>query len=292
MAIYSISDLEKLSGVKAHTIRIWEKRYNLLSPKRTPSNIRYYIEQDLKKLLNIALLNRNGFKISKIAGMAPEQIREAVLEISQEQSSDIELLSDTLTLAMLEMDEDKFNAVVQHNIDELGFKQTMFEVIFPFLNRLGILWMTGSIAPVQENFVATLIKAKIFVAIENLPKRPPKASFMIYLPEGERQELSLLFIHFLLREAGYRVINLGGQASMEDLKIAYEIRKPEYVLTMINEPMTSVSLQDYVDDLALHFRQSSLLLTGMQLARRKTKLPMNCKTFDDVNQLSDLLTVN
>jgi len=284
VAIYSISDLEKLSGVKAHTIRIWEKRYNLLAPKRTPSNIRYYIEKDLKRLLNIALLNRNGLKISKIAKMDADQVRSAVLELSQEAPKDAEVLSDTLTLAMLEMDEDKFNAVVQRNISEIGFKRTMVEVIFPFLNRLGILWMTGSISPVQENYVAGLIKQKIFVAIEELETPATKASFMIFLPESERQELSMLFIHYILKEAGHRVINLGAQVSIDDLKVAYDIQQPRYLLTMINET-GPVSIHEYVEQLSLHFRESTILLTGIQIARRQLQSKRNYQVFNDLSEL-------
>ncbi len=289
MAIYSISDLEKLSGVKAHTIRIWEKRYNLLAPKRTESNIRYYVEKDLKRLLNITLLNRNGLKISKIARMDPEEIRDAVLELSQEDSVDTEVLSDTLTLAMLEMDEDKFNAAVQGNISDIGFKRTMVEIIFPFLNRLSILWMTGSVSPVQENYVAGLIRQKIFVAIEALQNPTSKDSFLLFLPEGERQELSMLFIHYILKEAGYRVINLGAQVSLEDLKFANEIQQPKFLLTMVNETLGQMSIQDYVDELSLHFRDSTILLTGLQLARRQMRSRANCRVFNDLDELQQFL---
>lgn len=292
MAIYSISDLEKLSGVKAHTIRIWEKRYNLLAPKRTPSNIRYYVEKDLKRLLNIALLNRNGLKISKIARMDPEQMRTAVLELSQEDPRDKEVLSDTLTLAMLEMDEDKFNVVVQRNIAEIGFKRTMVEVIFPFLGRLSILWMTGSISPVQENYVAGLIKQKIFVAIENLTFETTKSSFIIFLPESERQELSMLFIHYLLKEAGFQVVNLGAQVSVDDLKVAYDITQPQYLLTMVNETLDQMTIQEYVEELSLHFRESTILLTGLQLARRQIQSRSNYHVFNDLDELVKFLQEN
>ena len=157
VAVYSIRDLETLSGVKAHTIRMWEKRYGLLTPQRTDTNIRYYLDKDVKMLLNAALLNRHGYKISRIACMTQRQMHDAVLEIT-EKKVDRELHSDTLTLSMLDLDEEKFDAIIRQRIRDYGFKVTMMEVIFPFLNRLNVLWMTGSIMPVQENYIAGLIR--------------------------------------------------------------------------------------------------------------------------------------
>ncbi|MBX2817482.1 MAG: MerR family transcriptional regulator [Saprospiraceae bacterium] len=292
MAVYSISDLEKLSGVKAHTIRIWEKRYGLLTPKRTKTNIRYYLEEDLKKLLNIALLNRNGFKISKIAKMPSEEMHAAILDVSDNNQDNIDILSDALTVAMLDMDELKFSTVLQRNIQDIGFKRTMTEVVFPFLNRLGVLWMTGSISPAQENYVATLIKQKMYVALEGIKTPQDKATFLIYLPEQERQELSLLFVHYLLREIGYKVVNLGSGIGLQDLKKAYEIVKPDYLLTMINESTAPLTIQEYVEEMSLHFRNSTVFLTGLQLARRRIKSKHNYHVFDSIDDLTGYLEVN
>lgn len=281
-----------MSGVKAHTIRMWEKRYNVLSPKRTATNIRYYLEPDLKKILNIALLNRNGFKISKIAKMRAEEIRSAVLELSTDQESQNDVLSDALTIAMLDLDEYKFSKVLQNNIDRIGFKRTIIEVVFPFMNRLGVLWMTGSISPVQENYVAHLIKQKLYVALENLDEPSDKASVMIYLPELEKQELSLLFVHYLLREQGYRVINLGQGVSIDELKKAYDIVSPNYIFSMINESTAPLSINEYLDQFCLHFKESTVLLTGLQLARRQLKSRYNYRIFDSIEDLSKYLELN
>lgn len=288
MSVYSIRDLETLSGIKAHTIRIWEKRYGLLKPKRTSTNIRYYVDEDLKYLLNIALLNRNGYKISKIAEMAPEDLTAAVLSISaSDQSPEVE--SDALTLAMLEMNEVKFNAIVQKRIDELGFEKTMTEVIFPFLNRLSILWMTGSVAPVQENYIAGLIKQKVYVAIEGLTEGDNRESFMLYLPEGERQELSLLFIHYVLKSRGFRVINIGNDIALSDLSTACSIQQPDYIFTLINDGIPRTPVKDYVEELSLYCRQSKILLSGVQLARHQIKSRKNYHVFADLDEILNFI---
>ncbi|NND07507.1 MAG: MerR family transcriptional regulator [Saprospiraceae bacterium] len=280
MAIYSIRDLEKLSGIKAHTIRIWEKRYGLLQPQRTETNIRYYQDDDVKLLLNTALLNRHGYKISKIASMSQSEINEAILRIS-ESEFDTEVQSDALTLAMLEMDEERFQATINKRIKELGFKETIMQVFFPFLNRLSVLWMTGSVLPVQENYIAGLIKQKLYVAIDaiTLPQKETP-SFLLYLPEGEEQELSLLFIHYLLKEQGFKVFNLGRNISLEDLKNAYKIQEPDFIFSIINDGLFKMSLKDYVDEISLHCRNSEILLTGIQVNRKPLKTKDNCHTFD------------
>ncbi len=290
MAVYSIGDLETLSGVKAHTIRIWEKRYGLLCPQRTKTNIRYYLDQDVKMLLNAALLKRHGFKISKIAKMSEPEIRQAVLDISANEK-DGERQSDALTLSMLEMDEERFDATIRLSIHEEGFKHTMMKVIFPFLNRLNVLWMTGSVLPVQENYIAGLIRQKIYVAIDELPLPDQNNDlFILYLPEGEDHELSLLFIHFLLRDQGFKVVNLGRNTSFEDLQKACEIHHPKYVFTLINEANFKGTVKDYVDMLALHCRHSTVLLSGIQINRQQITNYENCITFEGLDEIIDYLS--
>ncbi len=285
MAVYSIKDLEVLTGVKAHTIRIWEKRYHFLQPKRTKTNIRYYVDDDVKIMLNAALLNRNGYKISHIAQMTPLEMKEAVLKISQKEDN-TQVQSDALTLAMLELDEEKFDAVLTNKIAEIGFKETMLQVIFPFLNRLSVLWMTGSVAPVQENYIAELIRQKIYVAIDRLPRPEQELPrFALFLPEGENQELSLLFLHYLLRESGFEVINLGHNVSLDDLRTAYEIKQPDYLFTMINNGLFRQSVREYVDQLSLYFRSCEILLSGIQLSRNHIKSHKNCRIFDGLDEI-------
>ncbi|MEZ5040661.1 MAG: MerR family transcriptional regulator [Saprospiraceae bacterium] len=284
MAIYSIKDLEKLSGIKAHTIRIWEQRYGIIVPKRTHTNIRYYEDNDLKLVLNIALLNRNGIKISKIAEMSPEEIAEkvgAISEINFEYGTQL----DALTISMIEMDEYKFDRIVGTNIQQIGFERTMLEIIYPFLDKLSLLWLTGSIHPVQENFISYLIRQKIIAAIDKEPLLADShQKFIIYLPEGERQELSLLFMQYLLKSRRNRVVYLGQEISISDLKDAYDIHKPDFIFTMITETFAKEPVQQYIDRLSETFPDSHLLFSGYQVVRQSVTPRFNTSILKSLDQ--------
>ncbi len=285
MAVYSIKDLEKLSGIKAHTLRIWEQRYGIITPKRTKTNIRFFEDEDLKLILNIALLNKNGVKISKIARMDKSEIAGKVATISEvnfEHSTQL----DALTISMIEMDEYKFDRIITTNIHQLGFERTMLEVIYPFLEKLSILWLTGSITPVQENFISYLIRQKLIVAIDHEPLVSGKHTkkFIIYLPEGEKQELSLLFMHYLLKSRRNHVIYLGQDISVADLEDACHIHQPDYIFTMISETFAKESVQRYVDRLAQTFPQYNILLSGYQVVSQNVKPPANVQILKSLDQ--------
>lgn len=291
VAIYSIKDLEKLSGIKAHTIRIWEQRYGIIKPKRTQTNIRYYEDKDLKLVLNIALLNRNGIKISKIAKMSHEEIAEkvgAISEINFEYGTQL----DALTISMIEMDEYKFDRIVSTNIQQIGFERTMLEIIYPFLDKLSLLWLTGSINPVQENFISYLIRQKLIVAIDKEPLLSEgHKKFVIFLPEGERQELSLLFMHYLLKSRRNRVVYLGQEISISDLKDAYDIHKPDYIFTMITETFAKEPVQTYVDRLSETFPDCHLLFSGYQVVAQAVVAPSNTSILKSLDQTLAFLEI-
>jgi len=286
VAVYSISDLEKLSGIKAHTIRAWEQRYDIIQPHRTKTNIRYYKDEDLKLLLNIALLNKNGIRISRIAKMSPEEMAEKVAAIS-EINFEYGTQLDALTLSMIEMDEYKFDRILSTNIEQLGFERTMLEVVYPFLEKLSLLWLTGSINPVQENFMSYLIRQKIIVAIDNEPlpaEQPQPPSFLLYLPEGERQELSVLFMYYLLKVRKYRVLYIGQDVTPADIRDAYMIHQPDYLFTMITESFGNQSVQAYIDQLATAFPKMRLLFSGYQVVAQNVEPPENVIILKSLNQ--------
>ena len=233
MGQYSIKELEQLSGIKAHTIRIWEKRHRIIEPSRTATNIRYYSDKDLKKIINVSLLNTYGIKISKIADMSLEDMNKKVLEISELQN-DKGVHIDQMVVAMLDMEEELFEKILNNLILRFGFEQTVTEIIYPFLEKIGILWQTQSITPAHEHFISNLIRQKIIVAIDGLPIPPKTAKkIVIFLPEGEMHELGLLFYHFLIRKAGYRTYYLGQNVPHEDLVSVYKVHQPEYMITTI-----------------------------------------------------------
>lgn len=281
MAIYSIRDLEKLTGIKAHTIRIWEQRYSLIAPARTDTNIRYYTDDNLRHLLNVALLNRHGHKISKLARMQPDEIAHRVAEIA-EQNHSASTQIDALTLAMINLDEEAFRRIFTGFVQEFGFEQTMLELVYPFLNKLNVLWLTDSINPAHEKFISHLIRRKIMCAIdrEERPLSAEAAVFLLYLPDDETQELTLLFMHYLLRNRGQKVVYLGPGATLSDLRDACQALRPGYVFTILQEPLPRQPIQHYIDQAAQLLPQGQLLLTGAQLFINPVKLPLNVRVLD------------
>lgn len=272
MAVYSISDLAKLSGIKAPTIRAWEQRYALLEPKRTPTNIRYYDDSDLKALLNVALLSKHGIKISKIAKMTQVERGDKIADLgAAPHAFDAQL--DALTLSMIELDEFKFSHILDANIHQSGFEQTMLEVIYPFLDKLGVLWLTGSVSAVHESFVSSIIRAKLIAATNRIPlqQNSQQDRYLLFLPEGEQQELSLLFMHYLLRKRGHTTLYLGQDISISDLRDAQPLFKPDYLFTIISETFVAHSVSQYIHNILHHIQEPSLLVTGYQIAVQDIK---------------------
>ena len=266
MTKYSIKDLEKLTGIKAHTIRIWEKRYNIVSPLRTTTNIRYYTDGDLKRLLNVSILNRNGFKISNIVRLTTEEIRNSVIEASAFSLS-FESQIETLVIAMLDLDENKFEKSISNSILKLGFEDTVSNIIYPFLEKIGILWQIGTINPAHEHFITNLIRQKLIIAIdtENPSLIPNNKTFVLFLPEGELHELSLLFYSFLIKKRGHRIIYLGQSLPFEDLKQIKLVIRPDFVVTVITSVFTGKELQNYIRHLSEQFPEQTLLFGGNQI---------------------------
>lgn len=274
MAIYSIRDLEKLTGIKAHTLRIWEQRYGLVTPARTDTNIRYYTDENLRHLFNIALLNRNGLKISKLAQMTPEEIAAKGAAIAQNNPNPNSQI-DALTLAMIDLNESAFEQVFIEYVSGHGFENAMLELVYPFLDKLRLLWLTNSISPANEKFVGQIIRRKLMCAIDLAVPKADTPVFLVYSPEGETQELTLLFIQYLLRSRGMRVAYLGSNVAIGDLRDASHALKPDYVFTILQEPLPRHPIQTYVDSVAQAIGDSQLLLTGQQFFVGPVKLPPN-----------------
>ncbi len=274
MAIYSIRDLEKLTGIKAHTIRIWEQRYALVKPARTDTNIRYYTDENLRHLFNIALLNRNGVKISKLAQMTPDEIAAKGAAIAQNNPNPNSQI-DALTLAMIDLKESAFEQVFAEFVTVNGFERAMLELVYPFLDKLRLLWLTNSISPAHEKFVGQIIRRKLMCAVDRANPRPDTPVFLLYSPEGEAQELTLLFIQYLLRSRGMHVTYLGTNVAVSDLRDACHALKPAYVFTILQEPLPRQPIQGYVDSVVQAIDDCQLLLTGQQFFVAPVKLPPN-----------------
>ena len=276
MTTYSINDLEKITGIKAHTIRIWEKRYEIISPRRTSTNIRYYQDSDLKKLLNISILNRHGFRISDIARMQSDEINEKILEISGK-SNDYESQINNLIVAMTELDELSFSKVLSNATLKLGFEKTVTHILYPFLDKIGILWQIGTINPAQEHFVSNLIRQKLIIAIDaqEMMLKEDSKTFLLFLPENELHELGLLFYCYMLKKNGHEVIYLGQSVPYRDLLEIMKIRHADYMLTYFVSALTTQEIQEYLQRLSGDFPSVSIYITGMQLQQANLELPSN-----------------
>ncbi len=291
MAIYSIRDLEKLTGIKAHTIRIWEQRYNLITPARTDTNIRYYTDENLRMLFNIALLNRNGLKISKVAMMKPAEIAAQGAALTQNAATNNSQI-EALTLSMIDMDECAFENIFSSYLKSHGFEATMLELIYPFLDKLRVLWLTGSINPAQEKFIGQLIRRKLMGIIDQLPPIAPKNGsdkILLYSPEGESQELTLLFMQYLIRRREIHAVYLGSNVNLNDLCDACKLLKPKYVLTIIQDPIPRQPIQGYIDHVAECIAEGQLLLSGAQLFVGPVKLPNNAKVLNGLPETLQFL---
>ena len=265
MATYTIKDLEKLSGIKAHTIRIWEKRYGLIEPQRTSTNIRTYCDVDLKHLLNISFLNRHGLKISKIAQLSKDEVREKINHL-QQNLSDVESQVESLAISMVELDEDKFEKILNRSVIQMGFEETFIKVIYPFFSKIGIMWQTGAINPAQEHFVSNLIRQKLTVAIDSqlTLNGIEHKSFLLFLPEGEMHELGLLFFAYLIKKRGHKLIYLGQSVPLADVVEINKIRPTDYIVTAFVSSFNGKDVYSYVLNLSEKLHTNKLYISGSQ----------------------------
>lgn len=220
MQRFSIKDLESFTGIKAHTIRVWEQRYSLLNPERTATNIRYYTNSDLKTLLNVNLLNKRGFKISKIAELSDKEIEKIIADDHDKEVSDEQHYLNLLKVAMLNYDELLFHDVTDGYFEKHSVQETFVKLFLPFMKQLGVLWLTNAICPAQEHFISNLIRQKLCRLIDEIKSKPideDEDTYVLYLPEGEWHDVSLLLAHYLLKSNGMRSVYLGQSVPFDDL---------------------------------------------------------------------------
>jgi DNA-binding transcriptional MerR regulator len=286
VGIYSIKDLEQLSGIKAHTLRIWEQRYNIIKPKRTPTRIRFYDDDDLKLILNISFLNRNNYKISKIANMEEKEISDKVMGIASA-NLDFPNQVDALVIAMVNLDENRFEKIIATNALQFGFEKTMLGIIYPFLQKIGILWQTGSINPAHEHFISNLVRQKLIVAIDGqiMEPHPQARKFVLFLPEGELHELSLLFTSFILKARRHKVIYLGQSLPMENLKTVHEIYEPDFFLTVVTSFSSQEGLKEYLGEIADTYPSTQLLVSGYQAISNPEVMPKKARLIKDIPEM-------
>lgn len=260
---FTIKDLENLSGIKAHTIRIWEQRYTFLKPHRTATNIRYYSNQELKTLLNISLLNKYGYKISHINRMNDEELREKILSLTGSQAQQERIVNE-LIQNMVDLDMEAFEQVLNNFIVARGVEKAITFIIFPFLERVGILWLTDHINPAQEHLITNIIRQKIIVGIENMVSPfELKSRVLLFLPENEHHELGLLFLNYLLKSRGVKTIYLGSNVPISDLEYVVDLKKPDYIYTHLTTVMREFNFEKFINNLKLRFTTTPILISGL-----------------------------
>lgn len=288
MGTYSIKELEKLSGIKAHTIRIWEKRHNIIQPARTSTNIRFYSDDDLKKIINVSLLNNHGIKISRIAEMSSDEINRNVLDMTAAQTSASAYI-EQLVVAMVDLNEEQFDHIVATLVKKFGFERTITEAIYPFLEKIGVLWQTENINPAQEHFISNLIRQKIIAAIDALPHGTnSKRKILLFLPEREMHEMGLLFDCYLVKHAGFKVFYLGQNVPHSDLISVAATHQPQTLVTSITTTMPK-GIAAYLSLLSEQFPTQRILVTGLQTAELTGKLPPNVQVFRNALAFKELI---
>ena len=289
---FSIKDLETLSGIKAHTIRMWEKRYGVLQPQRTDTNIRTYGVNGLQKILNIAFLNENGYKISRISKMSEDEISELVQRITTSKSNTNRAVK-SLKVAMMNFDQPLFLRTYDGLLQNLTFRDIYNQVFIPLLQEIGILWQAGTITPAHEQFISSLIKQKLFINIEMLQKEQPNKKdkvFVLFLPNEEIHDIGLFYANYEILLYGYKVIFLGQSLPMEDLDylsklfdntvfVSYLTVKPEnveeYIHKFTNQICTSACCEYWL-----------LGRKALELIDNKVKLPERVRAFRNINELT------
>ncbi len=268
---FSIKDLENISGIKAHTIRIWEKRYKLLEPERTETNIRHYGLRSLQKLLNVAFLNSNGIKISKIAKLSNEEVSAHVREIASRGNIEHHAIN-AFKMSMFHFDQVLFYKTYMNLLERYTFREIFYDIFIPLLNEMGLLWQTNTISPAHEHLISVHIKQKILLNIEKLQSLEPKPAtrtFVLFLPENEIHDIGLLFVNYELRSRGYHTIFLGESIPMESLSDVLEFfNEITFISYFTVKPIEREDVLIYLDNfkqLLLKKESSKLWLLGHKL---------------------------
>lgn len=292
MAVYSIKDIEKMSGIKAHTIRIWERRYGMVIPERTDTNIRYYSDEDLKELLNISILNKNGMKISNIAELDKDEIEKRVVSLL-DSSQKFDHVIDAMLLSMLEIDELALDIAFNKAWREYGFEKLIEDIIFPLLERIGLLWQASAITPAHERFFTNILRQHFIVAIEKeVPLKISSSNKIIFfLPEGELHEFGLLFYSYIARVKGYEVVYLGASIPLQDLK---EMQRVTQAKAFFSAHVTAIDKQE-LEGMFQYFREVfpnlPFYITGLQVRELNPTLPNNFHVVSSAAAFKEYLIV-
>lgn len=281
---FTIKELESLSGIKAHTIRIWEQRYNFLKPGRTSTNIRMYNNEELKTLLTVALLNKYGFKISRIDEMPPDQRSKAILNLQQTEAREENLINELIG-CMIDLKQHEFEESLNQYLATNGIYKTIYTLIFRFLEKVGLLWQANKVNPAQEHIVSNIIRQKIISAIDALP--PVKVQdplYLLFLPEYEHHELGLLFVYYLLKRKKVPVLYLGANVPLKDVHFVLKAKSPAVLYMHLVSFPRQLQFEKFLQQLSTQSLESKILISGSITSAYQKPLPSNAvflKSFSD-----------
>ncbi len=292
MDSFTIKDLENLSGIKAHTIRIWEQRYQFLKPNRTGTNIRFYSNDELKKVLNIALLNKYGFKISHIDKMNETEVREKILSLTQMQAQQERIVNE-LIQCMVDLDVEKLEDILDNYIKLRGIERTITQIIFPYMEKIGILWVTNHINPAQEHLVSNIIRQKLIVGIESVSTSlKVNKTILLFLPEGEYHELGMLFMYYLLKSRGVFTIYLGANVPLDDVEYVVNLKKPDYLYSHLTSVGHNFNFDKFILSITKKFAGTPIIISGLLTQSYERKIPPQInfkKSFSEVMEFVSAL---
>jgi DNA-binding transcriptional MerR regulator len=263
MGHYTLYELEKLTGILAATIRVWERRYNIIQPKRTATNRRWYDDDDLRRIINISIIYHSGTKISKIAKYSESELIKKVESLTRDSViSDIHIKS--LIVAMLSFNGNAVNEILLRSIINIGFEETFSSVVFPFLRRIGIMWHTGSADTGAEHFITNILRGKLIAAIDSLPPANDykRKRVIMLLPDNELHEMGLLFYTYLIRKSGHEVLYLGQATPFSALIEASEKWHSDILVTGTLSELSVFEPEEYLYNLSTTFKAQKILVSG------------------------------
>jgi DNA-binding transcriptional MerR regulator len=293
---YTISDLEKLSGVQSHTIRIWEQRYQALTPHRSAGNTRYYDDEQVRRLLNLVTLTHSGIKISQACAFSNAEINtfiQQTIDQNRASTAEFEHFINQLLIDGMAYNEQSFNQVLSQAIKQHSLSTAYEQVIYPLLNRLGMMWQQDKICPAQEHFLSNLIRQKLFTAIDGLPPANIQGStWLLFLPEDEGHDIGLLFAKYVLRNARQKVIYLGSHVPVSSLALAINDNQIDHLLLFMTHARLVVDAQNYIDDLAHQFKSTQIHLAGNSRLLTEIHMPQKVNWFKSIGDLEKYISPN
>jgi MerR family transcriptional regulator, light-induced transcriptional regulator len=289
MGTYTLNDLERLTGIKADTIRIWEQRHRITSAHRTTTNRRWYSDDDLRRLINVSILKRSGIKISEIAAIPPELLEERTADLIKN-STGSDILTDSLVVAMTRLDEVTINEILLRSVISRGFQDTFTSVVFPFLHKVGVMWHTGSVNVGAEHFISNIFRRKLIAAFDNLSPaiKDKNKKILLFLPENEYHEIGLLYYAYIVRNLGHQVLYLGQSTPLNAALEVSEIWNPDIIITGVLSGISVTEHDDFIMKASQSFPGKKILFAGLlaeTAAKKKIRGVFPCRTDTDLKKL-------